>query len=212
MNKDTLKRRHWFQIFSLLKAPHLKNSTSFTIVDLREYNIQNNANDVRAIIDHANTEAKYENVFLTIRQEWEQSNLKIVPFKEQINDYVIASSELMSDAIEDNLSTLDTIARSPYASHVKSEIEELIQKLKTMLEHLLLWTQAQKYWLTLDPIYNSGLFRNFFKEHTQDFLDTRASFRRIMWSSFRRPKTTYNLMIKDRLPVFQHLIHFYAMI
>lgn len=71
MNKDTLKRRHWFQIFSLLKAPHLKNSTTFTIVDLREYNIQNNAADVRLIIDHANTEAKYENVFLTIRQEWE---------------------------------------------------------------------------------------------------------------------------------------------
>jgi hypothetical protein len=39
MNKDTLKRRHWSQIFSLLKAPHLKNSTTFTIVDLREYNI-----------------------------------------------------------------------------------------------------------------------------------------------------------------------------
>jgi dynein heavy chain, axonemal len=57
----------------LLKAPHLKNSTAFTIVDLREYNIQNNANDVRAIIDHANTEAKYENVFLTIKNEWEQS-------------------------------------------------------------------------------------------------------------------------------------------
>ena len=103
MNKETLKRRHWFQIFSLLKAPHLKNSTTFTIVDLREYNIQNQAAEVRAIIDHANTEAKYENVFTTIRHEWEESNLKIIPFKEQINDYIIANSELMSDAIEDNL-------------------------------------------------------------------------------------------------------------
>lgn len=118
----------------------------------------------------------------------------------------------MSDAIEDNLSTLDTIIRSKYAQHVNSDISDLIKKLRTMLDHLLLWMQAQRYWLTLDPIYNSGLFRNFFGEHTQDFLDTRASFRRIMWSSFRRPKTTYNLMIKDRMPVFQHLIHFYAMI
>ena len=46
----------------------------------------------------------------------------------------------MSDAIEDNLSTLDTIARSPYAAHVTVEIQELITKLRTMLEHLLLWT------------------------------------------------------------------------
>jgi hypothetical protein len=71
-----------------------------------------------------------------------------------------------------------------------------------MLEHLLLWIQAQKYWLTLDPIYNSGLFKDLFEQHTSEFLDTRLKFRRIMWSSFRRPKTTYNLMIKDRLPVF----------
>jgi len=49
---------------------------------------------------------------------------------------------LLSEAIEDNLSTLDTIARSKYASHVSDEISELVTKLRTMLEHLLLWTQA----------------------------------------------------------------------
>lgn len=98
--------------------------------------------EVRAIIEHANTEAKYETVFNTIRLQWEESNLKIIPFKEQINDYILANSDLMSDAIEDNLSTLDTIARSKYASHVTQEIQELVTKLKAMLEHLLLWTQA----------------------------------------------------------------------
>lgn len=43
-----------------------------------------------------------------------------------------------------------------------------------MLEHLLLWAQCQKYWMTLDPIYNSGLFKNFFDQHTGDFLDNRS--------------------------------------
>ena len=82
MDKDTLKRRHWYQIFSLLKAPHLKNSTTFTIVDLRDNKIQNLGPEVRAIIEHANTESKYETVFTTIRDEWELSVLKIIPFKE----------------------------------------------------------------------------------------------------------------------------------
>lgn len=35
-----------------------------------------------------------------------------------------------------------------------------------MLAHLMLWSQAQKYWVTLDPIYNSGLLDNFFGEST----------------------------------------------
>jgi len=97
---------------------------------------------VRAIIDHANTEAKYETVFMTIKQQWEDQNLKIIPFKEQVNDYILVNTDLLSEAIEDNLSTLDTIARSKYASHVSDEISELVTKLRTMLEHLLLWTQA----------------------------------------------------------------------
>jgi len=66
----------------LLKAHHLKNSTTFTIVDLREYSIQNHAEEVRAIIEHANTESKYETVFNSIQREWEDSTLKIIPFKE----------------------------------------------------------------------------------------------------------------------------------
>jgi len=59
-----------------------------------------------------------------------------------MNDFVVANSELMSDAIEENISTLETIKRSPYATHVSIELTELIDKLKTMLEHLLLWAQT----------------------------------------------------------------------
>ena len=119
-----------------------------------------------------------------------------------MNDFVLANSELMSDAIEENIHTLETIHKSPYATHVGQDLGELIRKLKQMLEHLLLWSQCQKYWMTLDPIYNSGLFKNFFDSHTADFLDCRSQFRRNMWSSNRYPKTTFNLMIRDRQVVF----------
>ena len=36
----------------------------------------------------------------------------------------------MSDAIEENLGTLETISRSPYATHVRKEISELMQMLQ----------------------------------------------------------------------------------
>jgi hypothetical protein len=167
---------------------------------------------VRVIIDHANTEAKYENVFRAINQEWENSALKIVPFKESLDDYVIVNAELMTEAIEENITTLVKISKSTYAAHVSEEIIELKDKLVVMLDHLQIWMQAQKYWLTLDPIYNSGLFKDFFAEHTNDFYHARQEFRRIMWSSFRNPQTVHNLQINDRLVVFQHLINFYAML
>lgn len=47
LHKESLQRRHWVQIFTLLKAAHLKNRTDFTIVDLREYNIQHFSDDIK---------------------------------------------------------------------------------------------------------------------------------------------------------------------
>ena len=82
--------------------------------------------------------------------------------------------------------------------------------LRTMLDHLDKWITAQKYWITLDPVYNSGLFSGLFGQSTTSFLDSRSAFRRIMWSAYRNPKAIYNLMIKDRVPVFTRLITFYS--
>ena len=135
--------------------------------------------------------------------------MKIIPFKESLKDYVIANTETMSDAIEENLGTLETISRSAYAAHVRTEIGELTAMLREMLDHLDKWVSAQKYWVTLDPVYNSGLFRDLYGAKTTHFLDTRSQFRRIMWSSYRNPKATYNLMIKDRIPTFQTLSDYY---
>ena len=126
------------------------------------------------IIDHAFTESRYETVFRSIKEEWEKAELKIIPFKESLKDYVISNTETMSDAIEENLGTLETISRSDYATHVRKEIEELMMMLREMLDHLDKWVAAQKYWVTLDPVYNSGLFKDLFGSNTTHFLDTRS--------------------------------------
>ena len=66
LHKDSLERRHWVQIFTLIKAAHLKNSITFTIIDLKEYQIQNFSNDIKSIIDHAFTESRYTSVYESI--------------------------------------------------------------------------------------------------------------------------------------------------
>ena len=162
LHKESLQRRHWVQFFTLIKAQHLKNSTTFTIIDLSEYKIQNYSEDIKLIINHAFTESRYESVFKSIKSEWEKADLRILPFKDSQKDYVIASTDILSDSIEESLGTLETLLKSDYAAHVKKEIEDLLSVLRQMLEHLDKWVQSQKYWITLDPIYNSGLFENVF--------------------------------------------------
>ena len=212
LHKDSLQRRHWVQIFSLIKAAHLKNSLTFTIIDLKEYQIQNYSGDIKQIIDHAFTESRYESVFNSIQNEWELVDIKVQPFKDSNKDYVISNTQTMSDAIEDNIGTLESIVASNYSSHIHGKIKEVIVMLRQMLEHLDRWEAAQKFWITLDPIYNSGLFDGLYGDQLTSFLDSRSAFRRIMWSAFRNPKAVYNLMIKERVQVFKRLIHFYEIL
>jgi hypothetical protein len=63
LRRQSLQNRHWMQIFDLIKAPHLKTQNTFTIVDLSEYHIRDYEDDIHQIIDHANTESKYETIF-----------------------------------------------------------------------------------------------------------------------------------------------------
>lgn len=140
------------------------------------------------------------------------AELRILPFKESDKDYVIANTDILSDSIEESLGTLETLHQSNYAAHVRKEIQDLIKVLKQMLDHLDSWVQAQKYWVTIDPIYNSGLFADIFASKQRDFLETRSQFRRIMWSSYRNPLAMYNLMIKDRIKVFTKLTEYYLVV
>ena len=110
LRKDCLHNRHWMQIFDLIKAPHLKSQNKFTIVDLKEYNIQNYKEDIHHIIEHANTEAKYETIFKCICEEWEKLDLKIIPFKDTSNSYIMVNTETLNQAIEENLNTLEVIS------------------------------------------------------------------------------------------------------
>lgn len=83
------------QIFDLIKAPHLKTQATFTIVDLTEYHIRDYEEEIHQIIEHANTEAKYETIFKSICDEWERLELKIIPFKDTQNSYIMVNTETL---------------------------------------------------------------------------------------------------------------------
>lgn len=121
----------------------------------------------------------------------------------------MVNTETLNQAIEENLNTLEVISRSEFAAHIKKDILAWLQKLKTMHQNLEIWIDAQRYWVNLDIIYNSGLFANIFGASTKQFISTRLQFQRIMWSSYKNPKAIYNLMIESRIKVFREMrVHF----
>lgn len=74
------------------------------------------------IIEHANTEAKYETIFRQICSEWEKLELKIIPFKDTQNSYIMVNTDTLVQAIEENQNTLEVISQSEFAAHIREDI------------------------------------------------------------------------------------------
>jgi len=137
-----LQGRHWVQIFQLIKAPHLKNSDTFTIVNLREYHVQNYREEIQKIIEHANTELKYQKRFEAIKKEWDSLELQAIPYKGSTEQFILISTDSLVAQIEENLTQLELIQQSKFSGHIGEEVEEWIVSLKQMLSNLELMARG----------------------------------------------------------------------
>ena len=118
LKRDSLQPRHWIQIFNLIKAPHLKNSTTFTVINLREVHIENFQEEISEIIEQANTEMDYERKVKAIGEEWEELDLTIIPYKNNQDSYILINYETIFVIIEEHLTILESVENSMYAAHI----------------------------------------------------------------------------------------------
>jgi dynein heavy chain len=210
LKRKSLKQRHWTQIFTIIKAPHLKTSKNFTIINLREVHIQNYFDEVRSIIEQANLELKYENILKKIENEWEHLKLDIVPYVQVPDTFILNESEKITSTIEEHLTTLEAVQKSKNATHVKDQIDEWVKNLVVMLENLEKWIEAQNNWIYLNPIFSSPQIQDALPKEYKQFTELQETFKRILWSSYHNSKATYNLLINNRVEVFNNLISYFS--
>ena len=210
--KKSLKQRHWTQIFTIIKAPHLKTSQKFTIINLREVHIQNYMEEINKIIEQADLEMKYENIIAKIEKQWDYMKLKIIPYAQTTESFILAEADANFETIEDHLTTLETVHQSKNASHVKDRIEEWIKNLIIMRENLSKWIEAQNNWIYLEPIFSSPEIQNSLSKEYQTFLELQASLKRILFSAYLNPKAIYNLVVNNRIQKFNNLINYFSTI
>lgn len=210
--KKSLKQRHWSQIFIIIKAPHLKTSQKFTIINLREVHIQNYMEEINKIIEQADLEMKYENIISKIEKQWDYMKLKIAPYAHTSETFILADADVNFDTIEEHLTTLETVHQSKNASHVKERIEEWIKNLIIMRENLSKWIEAQNNWIYLEPIFSSPEIQSGLPKQYDTFLELQATLKRIQFSAYLNPKAIYNLVVNNRIEKFASLINYFSTI
>jgi dynein heavy chain len=98
---------------------------------------------------------KYEQIVNGIKEEWQTLDLKIIPYKNSLDAYILIETDTITSIIEDHLTTLEGVENSAYAVHVKEDVIEWIKNLKVMQSNLEKWVDAQRTWMYLDPIFST---------------------------------------------------------
>jgi dynein heavy chain len=212
LKNKSLKQRHWSQIFTIIKAPHLKTSQKFTIINLREVHIQNYMEEINKIIEQADLEMRYENIISKIEKQWDVMKLKIIPYAHASETFILSEVEMNFETIEEHLTTLETVRQSKNASHVKERIEEWIKNLIVMRENLTKWIEAQNNWIYLEPIFASPEIQASLPKAHVEFIDLQATLKRIQFSAYLNPKAIYNLVVNNRIDKFESLINYFSSI
>jgi hypothetical protein len=228
--KESLKPRHWNQIFMIIKAPHLRTSQKFTIINLREVHIQNYMDEVNRVIEQADLEMKYENILAKIQKDWEQMRLKFTKtilcnteetpqsvssskrYTGDAETFILIDIDATFDKIEDHLTTLEGVSQSKNASHVKEKTDGWIKNLIIMRDNLQMWMEAQSNWMYLDPIFASYEIQQALPTEYNKFLDLQDSLKRIYFSAYMNPKAMYNLVVNNRVEIFKELIGYFTKI
>jgi fructose-1,6-bisphosphatase len=123
----------------MIKAPHLKLSEKFTIVNLREAHIQNYSDEIQKIINQAELEMKFEIMLAKIESEWTDLNLTLVPYKLSEDTYILVETDAITGIIEEHMTTLESLSVSANAAHVLDSIKKWQDLLIMMRGSLERW-------------------------------------------------------------------------
>ena len=126
-------------------------------------------------------ESRQEEILIRIKDEWENTELDTMPFRNRLDTFILINTEKIEYLIEEHRATIESLEFSQHAEHIMGEIEDWKAKLNLMSEILELWVSTQKSWLYLEPIFSNS--RDSLPQEFDVFQEIQNNFRRVMWSA-----------------------------
>jgi len=107
LGNEDLRERHWKQICGALGVKSAYKLLSYN--DYVHYGIASLKEQVEQISQKASGEAMVETQLRNIQQKWDELSFVVVPYNEQKGGFRITGVDEILLALDDNLSTLQTI-------------------------------------------------------------------------------------------------------
>ena len=152
LGNKALKPRHWEKIFKVLKQSY-SPGMSFTLQEMQLYNCYEYATQIGEISAIASGEFSLELILEKIKLGWQKMEFDVRGYREYKDVFILGGVDDVTQLLEDNQVTLQTIAASRFVTGIRDDVEVWEKKLGLLSEVLDEWLLCQRNWMYLEVIF-----------------------------------------------------------
>ena len=184
LKNPALQDRHWEKLEQILgfkiKIDAENNDGPLTLGYLLNKNIMMYREDIQRISTEATQEAVLEEMLGKIKSVWQNAEFTLNPFKEQKDVFILAGVDEIQALLDDSMVTMGTILSSRFVKGIRTEVEIMEGKLRSLQNVLDEWLNVQKNWMYLEPIFSAPDIQRQLPTEAKMFLDIDKGLKNLM--------------------------------
>ncbi|KAK6626145.1 hypothetical protein RUM43_006450 [Polyplax serrata] len=181
-----LRDRHWDQILKQTGC-NIKVNMALTFKDCLQAGLQYHAETLVKISETATKEHAIEVTMEEMEKDWEAIELELHPYKET-GTYILRLPDEVLQMLEDHIVTTQQFSFSPFKGMFEQRIDDWEAKLRLISAVLDEWSEVQKQWMYLEPIFTSEDITQQLPHESKKYNTVERTWRRVMKTALEMPK------------------------
>ncbi|KAM6908086.1 dynein axonemal heavy chain 2-like [Lycodopsis pacificus] len=177
LTNPAMRDRHWKQICEELLCSFDHTSTDFTLEKIISLELDEYTDKICEISGAASKELFIEKGLEDITKTWEETFLYLEPYK---GHYRLRGTEVVFQALEDNMSMLSTMKASQFVKTFEREVDCWERQLSQVLEVIEMILTVQRQWIYLENIFQGEDIRQQLARECKEFDIFSSSWKTVM--------------------------------
>ncbi|KAF5308293.1 hypothetical protein FQR65_LT06286 [Abscondita terminalis] len=173
-----MRERHW-KMIEEETGIFLVVTTSTTFNDFIKVGITEHPEAMAKIGDLATKEYAIEEMLDKMLSDWENNYMELTLYK-QTGTYIMKVSDEISQMLDDHIIMTQQVSFSPFKGPFSERIDEWGEKLLCSFDVIEQWTDVQRQWMYLEPIFSSPDITEQLPVESKKFSTMERTWRRIM--------------------------------
>ncbi|KAF0975040.1 hypothetical protein FDP41_005793 [Naegleria fowleri] len=179
-----MRQRHWQAISNEIGIEIIPGQTLKFMDDVFTMKLLTHEEVIRKYSDIASREFTIEKALKDMQEAWETCNFEVHAYR-KTGTYVMKVSDEIQQQLSEHIALTQTISFSSFKKHFEADLKAWENQLNLVSEIFEEWTNCQREWMALEPIFSAEEMQNQLPQLYKQFKQVDTKWRRIMDGVYR---------------------------